>query len=68
VHDTAARGSRPAERSAEGDRLPVVTPRTVWPCCTEYVSISQAMVFSSVPMSGAGMSRSGPMSGLISLV
>jgi hypothetical protein len=32
------------------------------------VSISQAMVGSSVPMSGAGMSRSGRTSGLISLV
>jgi hypothetical protein len=34
----------------------------------EYVSIIQAIVCSSVAMSGAGMSRSGPMIGKSSVV
>jgi hypothetical protein len=34
----------------------------------EYVSKIQAMTLESVPMSGAGMSRSGPISLMISLV
>ena len=48
--------------------LPVTTPRTEKPALTEYVSIIHAMFLSSVPMSGAGMSRSGPIMGRISEV
>jgi hypothetical protein len=47
--------------------LLVTTPRTVCPRLTESVSMIQAIVSSSVPMSGAGMSWSGPMIGPISL-
>ena len=46
--------------------LPVTTPGTEKPAFTEYVSIIQAMLRSSVPTSGAGISRSGPMMGKIS--
>jgi hypothetical protein len=48
--------------------LPVTTPGTLLPWVIEYVSIIQAMVCSSVPRSGAGMSRSGPIRRMISLV
>ena len=48
--------------------LPVTTPGTVRPWVIEYVSIIQAIVVSSVPRSGAGMSRSGPMTSMISAV
>ena len=48
--------------------LPVTTPGTVWPACMEYVSIIQAMTWALVFMSGAGMSRSGPMISSISVV
>ena len=41
---------------------------TVWPRCIESVSMTQAMVCDPVFTSGAGMSLSGPMSGLISVV
>ena len=47
--------------------LPVTTPGTVYPALTEYVSMIHAMVCSSVPMSGAGMSLSGPRTGWSSL-
>src|SRR6266700_2485088 len=40
--------------------LPVTTAVVACPTCMEYVSITQAMVCSPVPTSGAGMSRSGP--------
>ena len=46
--------------------FPVTTPGTEYPTFMEYVSMIQAMIWSSVPMSGAGMSRSGPISGRIS--
>ena len=39
-----------------------------WPTCIEYVSIIQAIVCSSVAMSGAGMSFCGPMIGSSSAV
>ena len=48
--------------------LPVTISGTRSPSCIEYVSIIQAMVCSLVPMSGAGMSRSGPMIGASSAV
>ncbi|OIQ79694.1 hypothetical protein GALL_385660 [mine drainage metagenome] len=48
--------------------LPVATPGIVKPRLTEYVSMTQAIVCSLVPMSGARMSRSGPIIGMISLV
>ena len=48
--------------------LPVTTPGTEKPALTEYVSIIHAMFRSSVPTSGAGISRSGPMIGKISEV
>ena len=44
--------------------LPVTTPGTVYPTCIEYVSMIQAMIWALVLTSGAGMSRSGPMSTL----
>ena len=43
--------------------FPVTISGTAWPTCIEYVSIIQAIVCSSVAMSGAGMSRWGPMIG-----
>ena len=46
----------------------MATPGIVYPRLTEYVSITQAIVCSLVPMSGARMSRSGPIIGMISLV
>ena len=46
--------------------LPVTTPGTENPSRVEYVSMIHAMISPLVPMSGAGMSRSGPMSGRIS--
>ena len=48
--------------------LPVTTPSTEWPLFIEYVSKIQAIVEPSVPTSGAGMSFSGPISLMISLV
>jgi hypothetical protein len=45
--------------------LPVTTPLTAclksWPTVFMYVSMAHAMVLALVPMSGAGMSVSGPM-------
>ena len=41
---------------------------TAWPTCIEYVSIIQAIVCSSVAMSGAGMSSCGPITGSSSAV
>ena len=52
--------SRPSEPPiATG--LPVTTAGTVRPLPIEYVSIIHAIVCALVPMSGAGMSMSGPM-------
>ena len=48
--------------------LPVTDPGTSMPCTFSRVSISQAMTRPSVLTSGAGMSRSGPRSGMISSV
>jgi hypothetical protein len=48
--------------------LPVTTPSTEWPLFIEYVSKIHAITRASVPTSGAGMSRSGPISLMISLV
>ena len=48
--------------------LPVTISGTAWPTCIEYVSIIQAIVCSSVAMSGAGMSSCGPMIGSSSAV
>jgi len=39
--------------------LPVTTAVVAWPTCIAYVSMTQAMVCSFVPTSGAGTSRSG---------
>ncbi len=46
----------------------MTTPSTEWPLFIEYVSKIQAMTLGSVPTSGAGMSFSGPISLMISLV
>ena len=48
--------------------LPVTTPSTEWPLFIEYVSNIQAITRPSVPTSGAGMSTSGPIWLMISLV
>jgi hypothetical protein len=48
--------------------FPVTTPSTEWPLFMEYVSKIQAMTVPSVPTSGAGMSFSGPISLMISVV
>ncbi len=56
---------RPAEPPTDSG-LPVTTPSAECPTFMEYVSMIQAMIWSSVPTSGAGMSRSGPMNGRIS--
>ncbi len=48
--------------------LPVTTPGTLLPWVMEYVSIIHAIVCSSVPRSGAGMSMSGPIIRMISAV
>ncbi len=48
--------------------LPVTMLGTVWPMCTEYVSIIHAMTCSFVPRSGAITSTCGPMNGIISCV
>ena len=58
---------RPAEPPTISG-LPVTTPGTLLPCVIEYVSIIQAIVCSSVPRSGAGISRSGPIMRMISTV
>ena len=41
--------------------LPVTEAVTEWPWCIDTVSMIQAMIWGLVPMSGAGMSFSGPM-------
>ena len=43
--------------------LPVTTPGALWPCSIVTVSMIQLMIWGSVLMSGAGMSRSGPIIG-----
>ncbi len=43
--------------------LPVTTPGVLWPRSIETVSMIQLMTWKSVLMSGAGMSRSGPIMG-----
>ena len=48
--------------------FPVTTSGTAYPFCIEYVSIIQAIVCSSVAMSGAGMSSCGPITDIISAV
>ncbi len=58
---------RPSEPPSETG-FPVTQPGTVWPACMEYVSMIQAMVWAFVLTSGAGMSLSGPMMRLISVV
>ena len=59
--------SRPTEPPTDSG-LPVTTPRTEWPTFIEYVSKIQAITCASVPTSGAGMSFSGPISLMISVV
>ena len=63
----AVASSRPSEPPTESG-FPVTTPSTECPLFIEYVSKIQAITRASVPTSGAGMSRSGPMSLMISLV
>ena len=63
----AVASSRPSEPPIVSG-LPVTTPSTEWPLFIEYVSNIQAIVEPSVPTSGAGMSFSGPISLMISLV
>ena len=46
----------------------MTTPSTEWPTFIEYVSKIHAITCASVPTSGAGMSFSGPISLMISLV
>ena len=46
----------------------MTTPSTEWPLFIEYVSKIHAITLASVPTSGAGMSFSGPISLMISLV
>jgi hypothetical protein len=48
--------------------LPVTISGTAWPICIEYVSIIQAIVCSFVAMSGAGMSDSGLITSISSVV
>jgi hypothetical protein len=48
--------------------LPVTTPSTECPLFIEYVSKIQAITAGVVPTSGAGMSFSGPISLMISVV
>jgi len=48
--------------------FPVTTPGTLNPFCCEYVSMIHAITCSFVPRSGAGMSRSGPITSMISEV
>ena len=43
--------------------LPVTTPGVFWPRSIETVSMIQLITWVSVLMSGAGMSRSGPIMG-----
>ena len=43
--------------------LPVTTPGVLWPRNIDTVSMIQLMTWVSVLMSGAGMSRSGPIIG-----
>ena len=63
----AVASSRPSEPPIVSG-LPVTTPRTEWPLFIEYVSKIHAITEPSVPTSGAGMSFSGPISLMISLV
>ena len=74
---TASRSTNSAPREVASSRpseppmtsgLPVTTPRTEWPLFIENVSKIHAIVVPSVPTSGAGMSFSGPISLMISLV
>ena len=46
-----------------GMGFPVTTPGLSTPVSTEYVSTNQPIICALVPMSGAGMSFSGPMIG-----
>ena len=46
----------------------MTTPSTEWPLFIEYVSKIHAITLASVPTSGAGMSFSGPISLMISVV
>src|SRR5438045_8563786 len=48
--------------------LPVTTAGTEWPACMLMVSIIQAVIWAFVLTTGAGVSRSGPVKVLISLV
>ena len=63
----AVASSRPSEPPIVSG-LPVTTPSTEWPLFIEYVSKIHAITEPSVPTSGAGMSFSGPISLMISLV
>jgi len=53
------------ERAADGERLTVTTPGMLCPASMDTVSMNQLMTWVSVLMSGAGMSRSGPIIGAI---
>ena len=68
--EDAARGgavaARPTRRWTSG--FPVTTPSTEWPTFIEYVSKIHAITCALVPTSGAGMSFSGPISLMISVV
>jgi hypothetical protein len=59
--------SRPSEPPIASG-FPVTTPSTECPLFIEYVSKIQAITLASVPTSGAGMSFSGPISLMISVV
>src|SRR5437764_480292 len=63
----AVASSRPSDPPTLSG-LPVTTPSTEWPLFIEYVSKIHAITDGSVPTSGAGMSFSGPISLMISLV
>ena len=63
----AVASSRPSDPPIVSG-LPVTTPRTEWPLFIEYVSKIHAITEPSVPTSGAGMSFSGPISLMISVV
>ena len=63
----AVASSRPSEPPIDSG-FPVTTPSTEWPLFIEYVSKIQAIIAPSVPTSGAGMSFSGPISLMISVV
>ena len=59
--------SRPTDPPMESG-FPVTTPSTEWPTFIEYVSKIHAITCAFVPTSGAGMSFSGPISLMISVV